>query len=192
MNSKAMTVLDAIHANRAARSFLPDVVDQPTIQKLLEAAVQAPTAMHLEPWAFAVVQDAVKLKRLSDRAKELIIEHADSFPAEKRDHFIQRAQDPSFNVFYNANTLVVLYGKPIGLFVQADCWLATENLLLAACHFGLGGCVIGLAINALNTPEWKAALGVPAAYTAYAPIILGFPEGEAPAKTRRKPEVFSV
>ncbi len=33
----------------------------------------APTAIHLEPWAFVVVQDRDVLKRLSDRAKSIRI-----------------------------------------------------------------------------------------------------------------------
>jgi hypothetical protein len=43
----------------------------------------------------------------------------------------------------------------------ADCWLAPENLMLAACAKGLGACVIGLAVSALSTPEWKAELKIP-------------------------------
>jgi nitroreductase len=44
-------------------------LDEPTIRALLDAAVQAPTAMHTEPWAFVVIQDDATLKRFSDRAK---------------------------------------------------------------------------------------------------------------------------
>ena len=49
--------LDAIHQRRAIRAFTADAVDASTIRQLLDAAVHAPTAMHLEPWAFVIVQD---------------------------------------------------------------------------------------------------------------------------------------
>ena len=54
------------------RTYLPDRVDQASIHALLASAVSAPTARHEEPWAFTVVQDAKLLKRISDRAKELL------------------------------------------------------------------------------------------------------------------------
>jgi len=47
-------------------------VEETVLRELLDAAVQAPSAMHLEPWAFAVVQDKAVLKRYSDRAKSIL------------------------------------------------------------------------------------------------------------------------
>lgn len=98
--------------------------------------------------------------------------------------------DPSYHLFYNAGALIVIYGKPMGPFVAADCWLAAENLMLAACTAGLGDCVIGLAAPALNSPEWKKLLDVPAELTAYAPILLGYPAG-TPPPARKAPEIIS-
>ena len=39
--------------------------------------------------------------------------------------------------------------------------------MLAATAMGLGTCMIGLAVSALNTPEWKKELDVPSNLTAY-------------------------
>lgn len=185
-----MSVMDAIYANCATRSFTPDVIDQATIDKILDAAVHAPTARHIEPWAFAVVQNTDILKRISERAKALTVEHAHLLPPEHRERLVSRAQDPEANLFYNASTLIVIYGKNMGPFVTADCWLAAENLMLAATSLGLGACVIGLSTMALNTPEWKTELGATPDMTAHAAIILGVPDGERPAKIRKKPEVL--
>jgi hypothetical protein len=50
--------------------------------------VQAPTAMHYEPWAFVGFQNAGMLKRYSDRAKALLLDasggHMDLFRRESR------------------------------------------------------------------------------------------------------------
>ena len=62
--------------------------------------------------------------------------------------------------------------------------------MLVACASGLGTCVIGLAVTALNTPKWKKELGITAEMTAIAPIIVGVPAGETPAVARRLPEVL--
>jgi nitroreductase len=98
---------------------------------------------------------------------------------------------PDFHVFYNAGTLIVIYSKKQGPFVVADCWLAAENLLLSACAQGLGTCVIGFAVSALNTPEWRAELKIPTEMTAIAPMIVGVPAGETPPVSRNAPEILS-
>ncbi len=177
----ATETLDTIAARRAVRSYTPQPVHPDTIRDLLDAAVHAPTALHEEPWAFAIVQDRALLRQLSDRSKELVLQAA---PPAWGDHL-----QPDFNVFYDASTLIVIYGKPMGPFVVADCWLAAENLMLAACALGLGTCVVGFAVAALNEPLWKAALDVPPEFTAFAPIIVGFPQRATPPTPRKAPEV---
>ena len=53
--------------------------------------------------------------------------------------------------------------------VEADCWLAAENLMLAATAKGLGTCCIGFAVGILNTEEVKRELGIPEDGAAVAP-----------------------
>src|ERR1017187_10717996 len=74
----AMSAMDAIYHRRAVRDYAPQKIDQAVIRMLLDAAVHAPTAVHEEPWAFAIVQDRNTLKRLSDNVKELLANGADS------------------------------------------------------------------------------------------------------------------
>ncbi len=185
------SVLDAIYGRRSVRDYTPDRIDQATIQSLLMAAVQAPTAMHEEPWAFVVVQDREKLRRLSDRAKELLASEADAIHSLGARHALDRFTQADFNVFYNAGTLIAVCGKSVGPFVVSDCWLAAENLMLAAWAKGLGSCVIGLAVSALNSPEWRRELEIPAEVTVFAPIILGIPMGITASVPRRPPQILS-
>ncbi len=191
--NEPMSVMDAIYKRRSVRDFTPEKVSETSIHMLLYAAIQAPTAMHEEPWAFAVIQDRKLLDRLSETAKQTIWLQAQG---EKNSglarRFVNIVSDPAYNVFYNAGALIVIYGKPMGPFVVADCWLAAENLMLAACTAGLGTCVIGLAVPALNSPEWKKELDIPAEMTAFAPILLGYPaDAPAPSTARKPPELIS-
>jgi nitroreductase len=190
--------LETIYQRRAVRSYKPDKLEESTVRRLLAAAVQAPTAMHLEPWAFVVIQDRTLLARLSDKAKvlaqaEIEARHHDLLKAPgvsaASDH-LTLLTNPQFNIFYDAGTLIVICGKPLGRFVTADCWLAAENLMLAASATGLGTCCIGFAIPALNAAEVKRELGIPADVTAVAAIIVGVPKGDTPAVSRKAPEVL--
>jgi len=183
-------IMDAIYKRRSVRSYSPQRLDAQTIRTLLEAAVWAPTAVHEEPWAFVIVQELAVLKRLSDRAKKIFAADAQNTHPEQARHLLDILAQPEFNIFYNASTLIVICGRPKGPFVVADCWLAAENLILAAFSMGLGSCVIGFAVPALNTPEIKSELAIPADCTAIAPIIVGVPSGESPESTRKKPEII--
>ena len=109
--------------------------------------------------------------------------------------------DPHFNIFYDAGTLVVICARvtpefftpdswPAHSFVVADCWLAAENFMLAACAEGLGTCCIGFSVAALNDPHIKAELGIPAAVEAFAPIIVGVPAVVTPLVPRKPPVVL--
>ena len=186
---KKISVLDAIHERRSVRDYSPKRLDQATIRRLLDAAVWAPTAVHEEPWAFVIVQDMAALKSLSDRAKTIFAAEARRNPPGQASHLLEILDKPDFNIFYNAGTLIIICGRPKGPFVVADCWLAAQNLLLAAHAMGLGSCVIGFAVPALNTPEIKTELGIPAECSAIAPIIFGVPGGATPRTTRKEPEI---
>jgi nitroreductase len=194
---RLMTLFEAIAKRRAVRAFRPDRIDEGTVRELLKEAVKAPTAMHAEPWAFAVIQDRALLKRYSDLAKatwspERDGAHAVAHPALARDsHASALLSQPDFNIFYDAGTLIVICARPLGSFVVADCWLAAENLMLAACAMGLGTCCIGFGVPVFNHPEVKAELGIPADVVAVAPIILGVPKDDAPQTPRRAPEILS-
>lgn len=191
-------VLEAIYNRRAVRDYREEAVPEATVRALLEAAVHAPTAMHLEPWAFVVVQDPARLKRYSDEAKRLLRESAEGHrqllkvpglsPSDA--HLARMLADPDFNIFYNAGTLIVICARPLGSFVTADCWLAAENLMLAATGLRLGSCCIGLAVPWLGTAAAKRELGIPGDVTAVAPIIVGVPAHATPPVGRKPPVVL--
>ncbi len=187
-------LVDLIYRRRSVRSYKTDPIDEGQLRALLDAAVRAPTAMHEEPWRFIVVQNRAVLARLSDRAKGMAraeaLRHGNVLkqPGSPGDGLASPFGDPAFNIFYDAGTLVVIGATPTGEFVSADCWLAAENLMLAACAEGLGTCCIGFALKALNEPETKAELGIPADIHAFAAIIVGVPTEDAPP-TPRKPVV---
>ena len=194
---RPLSALDAIFTRRSVRSYTGQKPDEATIRALLDATVQAPTAMHAEPWAFVVIQDDATLKRLSDRAKgtwaKEVVKYRDlHIPGEKAlaKSFADQFANPEFSIFYDAGTLIVICAKPMGPFVVADCWLAAENLMLAACAMGLGTCCIGLAVPALNTADAKAELDIPSDVTAVAPIIVGVPSGSPEPISRRDPEIL--
>ena len=186
-----MTIFETILARRSVRSYKARRVDRTTISILLEAAVRAPTAIHQEPWAFVVIQDKQLLRSLSDQAKPLFVAEAQERGLEHAGHSFDIFSYPDFNVFYDASTLILICGKTSAPSYAADCWLAAENLMLAACAMGLGTCVIGSALHALNTPETKIKLNIPEKFCVVAPIVVGFPDDEITQVLRKNPVILA-
>ena len=183
----------AIYGRRAVRSYTPTKIEKATIEQLLDAAVQAPTALHQEPWAFSIIQDKNRLRQYSDRAKTLLLsqEKAISHFRKTEPRALAMLSDPNFNIFYDAGTLIIIGCKARGPFVEADCWLAAENLMLAATAKGLGTCCIGFAVGLLNTEDVKRELGIPEGGAAVAPIIVGVPRDPIPPGSRKPPAVLT-
>jgi len=186
-----VSVIAAIYERRSVRSYLPRKLEWAAVYPLLTAAVQAPTAMHQEPWEFVVVQDAARLKRVSDRARLLFADEPHPELLDRGGHALDIFTSPDFDIFYGAGTLIIIGTRSKAPLASADCWLAAQNLMLAACASGLATCVIGSALAALNHPETKVELDIPAEFTAVAPIILGVSAGESSRKSRRDPLLLS-
>jgi nitroreductase len=184
---RSMQVMDAIYKRRAVRSFKEKPVGKDTLTRLLLAAVQAPSAMNQQPWAFVVIQDRDLLKDYSDRAKAFLLKSLG--PESPIEHYRETLSDPNFNIFYDAATLVVICAKSSNTAAAEDCCLAAENFMLAALDFGLATCPIGFARPWLNERSTKGELKIPSGYGAVFPIIVGYPKAETPAVARRNPEV---
>jgi len=184
-----MNVTEAIYERRAIRAFEPRVVEEKILRRLIDAAVHAPSAMNAQPWHFAVVQNRSVLTRFSDRAKAMLLEATRGDA--KAAHYETRLRDASFNIFYDASTLVAIGAPRANRYADADCWLAAEAFMLAAFDAGLGTCPIGFAVPVLNTNDAKEELAFPTECAVIAPIIVGYPSMTVAPVTRSAPRIVS-
>ncbi|MDF2875464.1 MAG: fbiB [Sporomusa sp.] len=183
-----MELEEAINSRRSVRSYTNTTVDKATIEKLLDSAVQAPSAMNSQPWAYAIIQDGALLKEYSDRSKHYLLSILDQVP--QLNKYKAAFENPEFNIFYNAQSLIIIFAKPSELHSSEDCCLAAQNLMLTAHNLALGTCWIGFARAFLNLPEVKAELRIPTGYEAIAPIIVGYPQVNPPAVPKKSPEIL--
>ena len=69
--------------------------------------------------------------------------------------------------------------------------LASQNILLGAHSMGLGTCLIGFAVEAMqNDPSLKKFLKIPDKETVYAVIAMGYPDEKYEGLTGRKKMVM--
>ena len=182
-----MDLKEAIYSRRATRTFTAQAVDEKTLRSLIDAAIQAPSAVNAQPWAFCVVRDKALLAQISQQAKAHMVRNTPLGLVSH--HFDQILHDPEFDIFYHAPALIVICTTSAIPWAVEDCALAAENLMLAARAAGLGTCWIGFAQGWLGTPDGKRALGLPEAYLPVAPIIAGYPQASVPAVPRKEPEI---
>jgi len=163
-----MDLLEAMRDRRSTRAFLDKAVDRETLERLLSFAAEAPSAINLQPWEFAVVtgEERKRLSRLlGKRMRERRISCAPGAKRKLPEAFVERErgllqclapalpQDTPFNEFINEGSCD-FYGAPAAIIVTiddvfssarlTDTGITVGYLLLAAHALGLGACPIGL------------------------------------------------
>lgn len=184
-----MDLMEAIYSRRAVREFTAEPVDEEMLRRLIDSAIQAPSAVNEQPWLFSVVLDKALLARISREAKAHVLKTTAVGLLVHSRHFQEILNDPTFDIFYHAPALIVISSASAGPWAVENCTLAAENLMLTARGLGLGTCWIGFSQGWLGTEEGKAALKLPAGSVPVAPIIIGHPKSTPPAIARKEPQI---
>jgi nitroreductase len=182
-----MDINEAIFGRHSTRDYTDQALDQPALRRLIDAAIQAPSAVNLQPWTFTVVRDQSLLDRISHDAKAHMLA---TMPVNAQSsHFRSMLGDAAYHIFYHAPALILISATAPGQWIVEDCALAAENLMLAAHGDGLGSCWIGFAQSFLNTPQGRNMLGLAPDSVPVAPIIVGHPKTTPAAVPRKEPEI---
>ena len=177
-----------IKSRRSIRRFKAEQIRDSELQEILECALLAPNARNQQKWHFTVIQNRDVLNRMVNILKENMINSGIEFLAE-------RAKVPDFNPFRNAPTVILVTADKKARFVEIDCALAAENILIAAESLGIASHIMTsteLLFTSEKGMEMKKELGVPEEYEHVCTIALGYKDEVPPAKPRRKDVVNYV
>ena len=116
--------MNTIFTRRSVRSFCDKAVEQEKIEKILRAAMQAPSACNAQPWEFIVVSGKENLEKLAEF-------------------------NPYAGCLKGANIGIIVLGNTEKM-VAASRWeqdlgAATQNIQLEAAELGLGSVWFGTA-----------------------------------------------
>jgi len=198
-------IIDVMKSRRSVRRFKPDRPPREAIERLLEAAVTAPSASNKQPWRFLVVTRRSTIEALAAAVREAtdrIARHVE--PAFEASF---RAYGDYFTRFEGAPVVLACLHRPLAVLshlvgdrlpeedrdrirvMEHDSGLmgvamAIENLLLAAHEMGLGAS--GMTGPLVASDRLRTLLEIPPSWNLAAFVPLGFP-AETPPPTDRKP-----
>ena len=155
--------MDAIFTRTSVRSYEDKPVEAAKIDKILRAAMAAPSAMNQQPWEFYVVTDKTKLEELSKAS-------------------------PYAGMVAKAPAAIVVCGRKENLLVpelvQVDLSLATENILLEIEAQGLGGVMLGISPLVDRMERVARIIDLPADLEAFTVVPFGYPASKNPQQDR--------
>lgn len=162
-------VLAAIESRRSIRAFLPDLVPEATIRRIIEAAARAPSGSNIQPWQVIVLTGealtrfgtTLEEQELSGAARQAEYHY---YPREWREPYLARRRKVGWDLYaalgiekgqrsammHQHARNMRFFGAPVGLIFTMDrdmeigSWLDLgmflQNIMIAARAFGLDTC----------------------------------------------------
>ena len=190
-----------MRSRRSCRNFLDQPVPRDMLEDLVRIGQTAPSGSNCQAWTFLIVPNrgAVeqfsaqigaffqRLNRLAEKhwmrlalkwfgRPELDFYYRNYYTA-IRDCLEAWQRSGRDLLFHGAPSIILVGGRAGAACPQEDALLATQNMLLGAHAMGLGTCLVGFAVSALQRdPSLKAYLGIPTDETIYAVMAVGYPD----------------
>lgn len=149
-----MDTIEAILTRRSIRAYTDQPIPSETINLLLRAAMQAPSAGNQQAWQFIVLTERNRLNALAEVL-------------------------PYGKMLTTAPLGIIVCGdleieKSTGYWIQ-DCSAATQNILLAAHGLGLGAVWLGVTPREERVREVRKVMGMPETVIPLCAIAVGYP-----------------
>lgn len=154
--------MNSIFHRISVRKYQAKDVEQEKIEKLLRAAMAAPSACNQQPWEFYVVTNQDVIKALSEAS-------------------------PYANCAAEAPVIFVPCFRSEGIapeYFNIDLSAAVENLLLEADAQGLGAVWMGISPDAGRMEAVRKVLDIPSGLSPFALVPCGYPAEERPQEDR--------
>ncbi|HSO63225.1 MAG TPA: nitroreductase family protein [Desulfobacterales bacterium] len=201
-------------SRRSCRNFTGEPVPRPVLEDLVKIGSTAPSGTNSQGWTFTTLAGraaVIKLgnavgaffKRINRMAENPLLRHGlrligrpelagyyrdyHQSVAEGLADWEERGRD---RLLHGAPAVIIVGSLPGGSCPAEDALLATQNILLAAHALGLGTCLIGFAVSAMQKDgRIKDLLKIPREETVHAVIALGHPAVAYQRLTGRKKAV---
>lgn len=190
--------MDIIRGRRTVRAYTSEQISDEALESVLEAAIWAPYGSSEPSWRFTVLQKPEHLETLRTTMRAALAAMPEESLNYRAKHRAKAAaQNPDFNFFYQAPTLIIVSNERDYPNALADSAVAMQNMFLTAHVLGLGTCWINQIVwvdDAKNNPAVRALLsswGIPENHHVYGSVALGYPSS-TPSPRPRKTDVVRL
>ena len=158
-----MEVQEALLNRRSIRKYNDQKINKEEIDKILKAAMYAPSAMNLQAWQFIVIDD-----------KDILIETIKSIP------YAEMLRQSAAAILVCGDSLI----EKNESWLLQNCSAAIQNILLSSYGLGIGSCWI--AIHGMDDVYKiiKTQFKLPENIVPVSLISLGYPDEVVKAEER--------
>ncbi len=193
--TQKLSLFEAIDTQRAIRRFTDEPVPDGAIQRILEAAVRAPSGRNRQPWRFIVIRDESTKQQVGDYYRRAC--EAAGIGQERIPELSKKVNESVTHLAYHMGDAPVLIlpciehataeaAKSSSLTAGSSIYPAVQNLMLAARALGLGTALT--TVHTMFEDEIKTLLGIPPNVQTTALIPMGYPSPEENfGGSRRRP-----
>ncbi len=174
-----MDAMTAILTRRSTRNYRPDAVEEDKLEKILDAARQAPSGGNNQTNHFLVIRNREVIQKLIVMTETAFsgMEIAEDTYASLK-YAIAASRKGGYVFCYNAPVLIAVANRKDYGNNMADCACAIENMMVAANALDLGSCWIN-QLRWLNEEpslvDYLRSLGMKEEERIYGAVIIGYP-----------------
>ncbi len=154
---------DPVLSRRSIRKYTSEPITDADVERLLRAAMAAPSAGNQQPWQFVVIRERETLVAITE-------------------------VHPYSSMLPEAALAILVCGDAANTrwreMWEQDCAAATENLLVEAEVLGLGGVWLGVHPIAERVAGIRALLGLPSGIVPFSLVPVGHPAEHKPPSDR--------
>ncbi len=198
-------------SRRSCRNYQSKPVSRDLLLDLVKAGTTAPSGTNSQKWTFTILEHREQVEKLGSRIAGFFarLNRLAANPAARLfsrlfggdalgkyyrgyhqsiEEGLKEWREAGRDLLFHGAPAVIVVGSAPGASCPAeDALLASQNILLTAHALGLGSCLIGFAVAAMERdPAIQASLGIPGEEKVYAVIALGWPAEKYQRLTGRK------
>lgn len=194
-------LVNLMQSRRSCRNYTDKPVERHLLEDLVKTGITAPSGSNCQAWTFTLLPDrssvncfgeAVgmfykKLNRTAEKkwlrrllcliGKPELETYYQKHYANVKQGIEEWEKGKRDILFHGAQAVIIIGSKDDASCPGDDALLATQNMLLAAHSMGLGTCLIGFAVKAMQRDALiRKKVGIPPGETPYAVMALGWPD----------------
>lgn len=192
--------LNVIYERRSVRKYLPNMVDDDIIYKIVDAGRMAPSAMNRQPWRFYVVTHkntiATFSKEIVKIASKMVMKSAIKHPIETIKTLLHFSSSPidldsEHAIFHGAPIVIFITSSRDNEWAGLDIGMCAQNMMLAAKSLGVDSCPIGFAKYIEKTSVFHQ-LEIPSTEEVVLAIIIGYGNEKPKPQSRIKNNIIFI